>query len=80
MKRDEARIDTLLKAGKLEFKAQHFIDFTCIGPDRDGDRDGERCFVDFVDFVVQVTDKRGQVGFIFLEVDEHPTCFRKSVL
>ena len=64
-KKDEARILRLLNTHGFDFKPQHFIDFVCLGPDRDGDR----CFVDFL-IEIQDTNKK-VVGFIFLEVDEH---------
>ncbi len=64
MKREESRINSLLTKVNVDFTTQHFIDFTCMGPNRDGDR----CFIDFV---IQITDALGRVGFVFLEVDEH---------
>lgn len=64
-KRDEARVLRLLEKAGFHLKAQHTIDFICIGPDRDGDR----CYVDFL---VEIRDEEGKVkGYVFLEVDEH---------
>ena len=63
-KKDEARILRVLEKEGLRIKSQHHIDFSCIGSDRDGDR----CFIDFL---IEIKDTDGKtVGFIFLEVDE----------
>ena len=65
IKKEEARILTLLKKADIPFKEQHMIDFKCIGPNRDGDRA-------WIDFLVEIKDNDGKmVGFVFLEVDEH---------
>lgn len=64
MKKDEGRILSLLRKHNIPFKEQHHIDFRCIGDDRDGDR----CFIDFI---VEVQNESGKmVGYLFLEVDE----------
>lgn len=64
-KRQEVKILDLLQANDIPFKAQHTIDFKCLG----GMRDGSRCYVDFL---VEVRDTSDMlVGFIFLEVDEY---------
>jgi len=64
-KKDEARVLRLLQARGYDFKPQHHIDFKCVGSDRDGDR----CYIDFLIFV---RDENGKIkGIIFLEVDEH---------
>jgi hypothetical protein len=63
-KKDERRILRLLQASGVHFKEQHVVDFVCLGSDRDGDR----CFVDFL---IEVKDDKGHTkGFVFLEVDE----------
>lgn len=64
MKKEESRILSLLQKHQITFKEQHTIDFRCIGADRDGDR----CFIDFL---IEIKDPSGGVtGYIFLEVDE----------
>src|ERR1700712_4683835 len=56
LKKEESRILALLNKHEIDFKTQHTIDFRCIGSDREGDR----CFIDFL---VQVTDSNDRVGF-----------------
>jgi uncharacterized Zn-finger protein len=64
-KRDESRVLNFLRKKGYDIKPQHPIDFRCIG----GDRDGDRCYIDFIIFV---RDAHGKMkGIIFLEVDEH---------
>jgi len=64
MKKAEFRILNLLQKHLIPFKEQHTIDFRCIGADRDGDR----CFIDFL---IEIKDPSDRVtGFIFLEVDD----------
>jgi len=63
-KNDENRIRKVLEDAGFDFKAQHHIDFKCIGADREGDR----CYIDFL---VNVRDAEGKIiGIVFLEVDE----------
>lgn len=63
-RKHEARIMRLLEQNKFEFKTQHTIDFVCIGDDREG----SRCFIDFL--VECKDDQRKTKGIVFLEVDE----------
>lgn len=63
-KKKEAKIKKLLDDHNIPYKAQHHIDFRCVGPNGEG----SRCFIDFL---IEVRDSEGKVsGFIFLEVDE----------
>lgn len=63
-KQAEGQIFRLLQNNGILFKEQHHIDFTCMG----ADREGHRCFIDFL---IEVKGADGKtVGFIFLEVDE----------
>ncbi len=64
-KKDESRILHLLEKNGFNIKPQHTIDFICIGHDRDG----SRCYIDFLIEIRNQDDKL--TGIVLLEVDEN---------